>query len=85
MNDRILELAEKAEIDCDTDGDIFGSTNGSLKRFARLIAAECVDVCKTIRYSGYCPSEDGAAASYYDNAAENCEAAIRERFGIEGE
>lgn len=34
-----LGRARGADIDCDTDGDIWGSTNGALLRFAALIAA----------------------------------------------
>ena len=37
--EQIICMANDAGIDCDTDGDIFGSTNGSLERFAALVAA----------------------------------------------
>jgi len=46
------------------------------------VAAEreaCAKACDGIRYNGYCPPEDGAARSYYNNAAEECAAAIRAR------
>lgn len=36
----IISMAREADIDCDTDGDIWGSTNGALLRFAALVAAE---------------------------------------------
>ena len=39
----------------------------------------CAKVCDGIRYSGYVPPEDGAAAIYYDDAASECAAAIRAR------
>jgi hypothetical protein len=35
--DDIIRMAREAEIDCDADGDIWGSTNGSLIRFAELV------------------------------------------------
>jgi hypothetical protein len=41
----------------------------------------CAKVCDGIRYSGYVPPEDGAAASYYDDAASECAATIRARNG----
>jgi len=54
-----------------------------LERFADLVAAAereaCAKVCDDIRYSGYCPPEDGAAPDYYSDAAENCAYAIRAR------
>ncbi len=40
---------------------------------------ECAKVCDGIKYSGYCPPEDGAAPDYYNSAAAECAAAIRAR------
>lgn len=37
--EQIIRMANDAGIDCDADGDIWGSTNGSLERFAALVAA----------------------------------------------
>jgi len=37
----------------------------------------CAKVCDETRYQWYCPPEDGPAPNYYDNAAEDCAAAIR--------
>jgi predicted oxidoreductase len=37
--EEILKLAADSGIDCDDEGDIFGSTNGSLLAFANAIAA----------------------------------------------
>lgn len=34
--DDIILMAREADIDCDTDGDIWGSTNGALLRFAAM-------------------------------------------------
>jgi hypothetical protein len=39
----------------------------------------CAKLCNGIRYSGYCPPEDGAAPDYYNSAAEECATAIRAR------
>lgn len=39
----------------------------------------CARVCDGIRYKGYVPPEDGAAADYYDDASTECAAAIRAR------
>ena len=39
----------------------------------------CAKVCDGIRYNGYVPPEDGAAADYYDDAAIDCATAIRAR------
>ena len=48
----IIEMAGDAGIDCDTDGDIWGSTNGALLKFARMVAdAEreaCAQACEGI-------------------------------------
>lgn len=40
----IIRMAQEAEIDCDTEGDIWGSTNGALLRFAALVAEDCAKV-----------------------------------------
>lgn len=39
----------------------------------------CAKVCDGIRYSGYCPPEDGGAPRYYNDAAEECADTIRAR------
>jgi hypothetical protein len=39
----------------------------------------CAKVCDDIRYGGYVPPEDGAAATYYNDAANECAEAIRAR------
>jgi hypothetical protein len=54
-----------------------------LERFAALVAAAereaCAKACDDIRYSGYCPPEDGVAPDYYNSAAAECADAIRAR------
>ena len=61
----------------------FAGFEQPFERFAALVAAAerdaCAKVCDGIRYSGYCPPEDGAAPDYYNGAAEECAAAIRAR------
>ena len=50
--------------------------------YAAGAAAEreaCAQVCEANVYEGYVPPEDGAAASYWDNSAIECAAAIRAR------
>lgn len=39
----------------------------------------CAKVCDGIRYSGYCPPEDGSAPDYYNEATQECAEAIRAR------
>lgn len=82
----ILQLAREAgfRVGPSRDGpdDVWG-VGANLERFAALVAAAerdaCAKVCDGIRYSGYCPPEDGAAPDYYNGAAEECAAAIRAR------
>ena len=54
----IQVLAEKAGIDCDTDGDIWGSTNGALTRFAAMVLEEAAKACddenRRARYNMEC-------------------------------
>lgn len=56
---------------------------GNLERFAALVAAAereaCAKICDETRFLGYCPPEDGAAAEYYDAAAQSCAEEIRAR------
>jgi hypothetical protein len=51
--------------------------------FASVITSaereSCAKLCDETRWSGYVPPEDGAAATYYDDAATNCAEAIRAR------
>lgn len=44
----IIRMAREAGIDCDTDGDIWGSTNGALLRFAALVAAAEREACAKV-------------------------------------
>jgi hypothetical protein len=79
--DDIIRMAQEAGWEMGEDlSDGFGVR---LARFAALVAAAereaCAKVCDGIRYSGYVPPEDGAAASYYDGAASDCADTIRAR------
>jgi len=81
MADEAYELAKKDLL----NGDYL--TTGFLAirdiHFHRLATAAereaCAKVCDDIRYSGYCPPEDGVAPDYYNSAAAECADAIRAR------
>ncbi len=81
--DDILEMALEAGIRDSMEYPHMECDEQSLERFAALVAAAereaCAKVCDGIRYSGYCPPEDGGAPRYYNDAAEECAAAIRAR------
>jgi hypothetical protein len=76
----IIRMAKEAKLpyEYDTGRTLYLK---ELERFAALVASAdreaCAQVCDGIRYSGYCPPEDGGATRYYDEAAEECAAAIR--------
>ena len=80
----IIRMAREAGLYW-TDGvaDPWTATDDELESFARAVAAAeraaCIKVCDGIRYKGYVPPEDGAAAEYYDNAADDCANAIARR------
>jgi len=79
--DDIVEMAKEAGWSDEVLAVAF--TIPLLEWFAALVASAereaCAQVCDGIRYSGYCPPEDGGAPRYYDEAAEECAAAIRAR------
>jgi hypothetical protein len=79
--DDIIKMARKAGIA--KYGLGWTCWEGQLERFAALVAAAereaCAKVCDDIRYGGYVPPEDGAAATYYNDAANECAEAIRAR------
>ena len=72
----IIRMAREADIDCDTDGDIWGSTNGALLRFAALVAAAEREACAKV-------AEDRKDDCFYGEAdyyeAERIAKAIRAR------
>jgi hypothetical protein len=79
--DEILSMAREADLIDDTsksDWYVY-----QLERFAALVAEKereaCAKVCDSIRWSGYTPPEDGAAAEYYDSAASECAEQIMAR------
>ena len=80
--DDIIRMAQEA---WGEDHELFWmqDTDEALEKFADLVAAAereaCAKVCEAIRYEGYVPPEDGAAADYYDDASIQCAAAIRAR------
>lgn len=85
----LLSLATVAGIDIDTDGDIWGSTNGALLRFAEMVekrtARRCAALCeleaerayKAYHMTTYCDVKrfwNGAG-----EAARTCAAVIKGR------
>ena len=70
MNERIRELAEKAEIYIVPEpfDDATRSWNANMEKFAELIVKECADLCESFGESG-----DGYT----------CSAEILEHFGVE--
>jgi hypothetical protein len=79
-DNEIINLAQKAGWDMGQDlSDGFGER---LKKFTMLVAvavgAACLKECEKIRYSGYCPPEDGRAPDYYNDAAIDCAEAIQD-------
>ena len=84
--DDIIRMAEEAGFQTDLQ-DVWITYDGiwseEFERFAALVAAAereaCAKICDETRFLGYCPPEDGAAAEYYDAAAESCAKEIRAR------
>ena len=74
--DEVIAMAEQAGIDCDTDGDIWGSTNGALLKFADLVSAAeraaCAKVCEDWGHECHGEGRD-------DSEAFDCADAIRAR------
>ena len=58
---------------------VFMVNTDDLGRFAAAEREACAKVCDGIRYSGYCPPEDGSAPDYYNEATQECAEAIRAR------
>jgi hypothetical protein len=85
--DEIIEFAEKAGLlRALFAGDevlVWEAETKHLQLFAALVAEKereaCAKVCDSIRWSGYVPPEDGAAAEYYDSAASECAEQIMAR------
>lgn len=78
--DEILAMASEAEIDI-VDGEIYGSTNQAIFRFAALVAERereaCAKACDVIYKAGVpSPFEKGR---YIMADASDCAAAIRAR------
>lgn len=80
--DDVIRMAQEAGIDCDTEGDIWGSTNGALLRFASLVAAAereaCAKLCEKAIASiwEYSPEDVKQTGT---NVCNNLAAAIRAR------
>jgi len=78
MNENIKKLADEAEL---TAG-VWTVPDFIIERFAVSLIEQCVKICGNVRYTGYCPPEDGAAPQYYNDAAENCADDIKDYFGV---
>lgn len=80
MNERIIELADKAGLKVNADGELspayFGSVDAGYRKFAELIVQECVQACinegKTF--------EVESAGEYSSNLYAS---AIKRHFGVE--
>lgn len=81
--DEIIRMARAAQLAYGTDDSLLCSVEKFFKAAYEAGAAaereSCAKMCDETRWSGYVPPEDGAAATYYDDAATNCAAAIRAR------
>jgi hypothetical protein len=77
--DEIIDMAREAQLSCGSDEFLLSS----VAHFVALVTAAereaCAQLCDEVRWSGYVPPEDGAAATYYDEAATECAEAIRAR------
>jgi hypothetical protein len=78
----LLEILDKT-FHVDSNGFVHYQSAKAWIHYGQLVAeAEreaCAKVCDGIRYSGYCPPEDGSAPDYYNEATQECAEAIRAR------
>jgi hypothetical protein len=73
--DDIIRMATESGIDCDNDGDIWGSTNGALLRFFEMAQAAEREACAKV-------CDDNAITmpkSEYAEACQDCAYIIRAR------
>jgi hypothetical protein len=73
MNERIRQLVRQAGLD-DADFPIENWDNVPLAKFALLIVAECIAICKDI---------DGEEDAMAKCGRQDCAVEIREHFGVE--
>ena len=75
MNERILELADKAVEDISSGP--WNISDEFCKKFAELIVRECAGICET---HGWGMLEHGMSGH---NIADDCGTLIKEHFGVE--
>lgn len=91
--DDLQSLATQAGIDIDTDGDIWGSTNGALARFAEMVEKRTTRSCAALcereaerALSAFHTDPDADMKRFWNGAAEAaqvCAAVIKgETVGI---
>jgi hypothetical protein len=80
QQEKILELARKAGLHVNRDGEIghafWGSVDAGYKKFAELIVRECMDIAREV----------GTSTEPEDFALDRCyeiETKIKEHFGVE--
>lgn len=95
MNERIHELAKRAEFEYENYKDIWflegfnPSCNEELKRFAELIVEECVNLMENQREHYYSKVLGQQSAEHYDRVISKGDAfdeaanIIRKHFGVE--
>lgn len=53
------------------------SLNATIADAVAVERERCANICDGVRYAGYVPAEDGAAAAYYGDASGECADQIR--------
>jgi len=83
MNERIRELAQKAQVGSAEFGNginYFVSTEETFNKFAELIVRDCLDIAFEVRGK---PATDTHYVIGYDRACEKMIDAIKESYGVE--
>jgi len=88
MNERIRELALRAGLKVNADGEIgpafFGSVDAGYKKFAELIVEECISIGReTSKEIFKMSKKEGDIFEYESHGAEQVVDNIKEHFGIE--
>lgn len=79
MNERIKENWEKATGSAIPGPGFFASASDyNIEKFAELIVAECMEVCRRGKYDG----RDDMSLIQFNNGIHFCMNAIDEHFGI---
>jgi hypothetical protein len=80
MNERIIELADKAVEDISSGA--WNISDEFCKKFAQLIVQECAEqiIAKGTDWVDFAPSQTGVRPEYWDMAQQ-----IKKHFGVEDE